>query len=203
MNQKYEAHVLSKKTDDEVERASKTCYEGHDFSEKDSIFLTKLQIDHPSLHISRLGKDVRASVKILCSNFKVAFFLIWNVDERNFDIQIIPIVNCSTLDENSLQLISNEVAEKLRSQFEEEVNDCGIAGIQRKEMFCTLSSFLVCRETDTTIQLSKELTILSNSKHDKIAPFEEIFKKSNINMERSFDYFDIFTLLIRKMMPLL
>jgi len=195
----------------------------HHFTENDANSCLKdlLQIqqmqqiqrrgNYPSLHFSRLGEDLRGSTRILCFQYKVAFFLIWNVvqhhaksDCRNFDVQVVPVVNSSpTLSDLSLQVVSRKTTKALCTQFEKELqrkkqldSTRSTPPHEEKEdhIFCSLSKFLLSREADILEMISNELSILCQPDERHLVPLERMFKKSHINIERSLDYFDFFAL---------
>jgi hypothetical protein len=64
----------------------------------------------------------------------------------------------------------------------------------KETIFCSLSRFLVCHHADITMQLSKELGVLSESNQANLSLLENLLKKSNIAVEHSLDYFDFFAL---------
>ena len=171
------------------------CNEGNDRKEEQARdILLDLEIKSPWLHHSRLGKHLHGSTKILCSDLKVAFLMVWNVGENSFDIYIIPVINCSQLENSSIHSICKKMSKTIQMQFEKQLNAQGKSGPQNKhDVFYELSSFVVDCENVVLLQLSQELSSLSGLEQNLSAPLEKILKKStNVNVECSLDYYDIF-----------
>ena len=97
------------------------------FESKYGNLYLQFQNSDPNLCFSRLGgATMRGSTRIMCKTRRVAFLLLWSVFRNdNFggkrisiDIQIVPIVNCSSsLENDSLYTISRQTSDELVTQF--------------------------------------------------------------------------------------
>lgn len=77
-------------------------------------YITSLLVRDYSLHFSQLsGSALRASTSIVCKSSGVAMIMMWAVTSTGYDVQSVPIVNCSDSDTKQLLTVCKAIVQKV------------------------------------------------------------------------------------------
>ncbi len=192
---KLEIEILtnSKHQQEEELQVANICDDAID--EDRTNYMSDLLGKCPWLHFSRLGSSFRASTKIL-STEKVAFLLIWNVSGlKRHSVQIVPIINCSTLNYSSLKDVCETVTKSVRLQCKEHMASAIGVSVADDELqiFHHLTKLMIGLKNHIASELSRHLNQLSITQQNLSASLEKSLKKStNVSFAHSIDYYDLF-----------
>jgi len=154
-----------------------------DLDDEDGQYRSDLKSTYQDLHFSRLGKAIRGSIKVSCKGPRVVFLIIWSVDGDTYHIHTVPAVNCSGCESDVVIQVANKITHILRNQFTMSFYD------QQEEeiLFRLLTDFMTQQQSKICKLCCDEL-----SEVRLLAPLEKALRKTNIDIERTLDYFDTF-----------
>jgi len=204
-------HTIESSSASQHERSETTTCTKLDanFESKYGGLYHQFQSVDPNLRFSRLGgSTLRGSTRILCKTSRTAFLLLWSVFRTevgggetriSFDIQIAPVVNCSSLENASVHKISKQLSEELLNKFFQEFEVKG--GLPKKvnedehNMFFNLTRWVMSKySTEIVDILSSRMDPLerSESKSKRADTLKRAFDKPSFGISMASDHFDSF-----------
>ena len=193
----YEGPLKQRNVNDknsDVNKFRANFYTSHNLSKDTINYLKDLQSTRSYVHFSRLGKSLRGSTKILVSKYKIAFLLLWNVDDGKYKIRLVPILNCSSIQNAVICKICETFPKKMNVKFEKQINEKNgkiLTNQHDEQLFCFLSEFICSNEISFSTEMIEKLIYLGEKSMN--SPLENILKKTKtVLVDRAKDYFDIY-----------